>query len=244
MCDRPHSLLQPTTSEAHPPKPHTCPFRRLEECEGPEYGKTFLDIRSIPELWDWLDGGLLNTIFPDTEWYNGDSVDPRDLNEAGFIFLYNKPTSGFELIQTRVLPIDACQTNPEYCGFYPTVWPGWDSAMRPRHWRAVEDTHSFGPPWNPKKYQWIQSDTGALDGYQVPFVMHRTRAELQLRELQKDRWIDKQTRQVKAIISVFNANVRLFAVVTLSIDFGETGQLAPDMQLRSLRLESFVEVRA
>ena len=73
------------------------------------------------------------------------------------------------------------------------------------------------------------------------FPNHKKRSALQLKELAKDRFIDKRTRKLEAIVSVFNANVRLFAVVTLTVEFGETGQLAPGMTLRSLRLESFVE---
>jgi hypothetical protein len=50
-----------------------------------------------------------------------------------------------------------------------------------------------------------------------------------LRRPQRDRWIDKRTRRVMAVFIVFNANVRLFAVVTLRVDLGETGQLSPQV---------------
>lgn len=42
------------------------------------------------------------------------------------------------------------------------------------------------------------------------------------------------------VFPLFNANVRLFALITLILEIGATGMIEPDIELRSLRLENYV----
>lgn len=60
------------------------------EAEGLESGVVFEDISTVDDIWDWFEGGLLSTVFPDDEWYNGDALDDSNADESGFIFYYNK----------------------------------------------------------------------------------------------------------------------------------------------------------
>jgi len=63
---------------------------RLDEARGQMTDVTFSDITKVEEIWDWIQGGLLNTVFPDDKWYNGDVIHDDDVDDAGFIFYYNK----------------------------------------------------------------------------------------------------------------------------------------------------------
>lgn len=44
------------------------------------------------------------------------------------------------------------------------------------------------------------------------------------------------------VFPLFNANVRLFALITLIVEIGATGMIEPDIELRSLRLENYVVI--
>ena len=209
--------------------------------------RTFLDVDSVEDLWDWLEGGFVESVFPDTTWYNGEPIDADDDEAAGYVFWYSKPVSGFELVQHRVKTVDGCDVIPGYCDFYPTVWPRtgdrfWAPWGREASPHAAEERAAFGPAYDDEKYEWRTDESGEFGGgaHMVSFSNDRTLARHQLRELKLDRWIDKQTREVAAVTTFFNGNSRVFVVVTLRVLLGETGRVATSMEIRSLRLENFV----
>lgn len=55
---------------------------------------SFSEIQTVPQIWDWLEDSLLETVFPKRQWYNGDLFTSEE--EIGYVFFYNKPCGGAE----------------------------------------------------------------------------------------------------------------------------------------------------
>ena len=210
------------------------------------------DVETVEDIFDWLEFGLSEVVFADLEWYNGDPVDEED---EGYVMFYNKPISPFQLVQHRIKEEDA--TNSKFTGFYPVEWPrvipfdeqvgtskkavAWSLEDSFEGRMAREDKKPFGPLWDQNKYEWSGDKDGAFGGggYFVVFNSDRDISKLMLRELKKDRWIDKQTRRVMAIAPFFNGNYRLFALARLVFELDAGGGVSTRLELRSTRLELY-----
>lgn len=195
----------------------TALYERLTYDYTTQKGQTlaFQDIRTVDQFWDWLHYGLMNMVFKDDAWYNGDPIESGDPENYGYVFWYSKPVSAFELVQHRIQPIDAGRMNPRFRKFYPTVWPRvpFFSEQLGSQKQAIsksetgmaryvtEEKRSFGPPSDPHKYVWHADKDYEFGGggYYVEFSTDRQLSQYMLDELKKDRWIDKQTRRVMAV---------------------------------------------
>lgn len=106
---------------------------------------------------------------------------------------------------------------------------------------AREERDSFGPPWDPAKYEWARDEDGAFGGggYFFVFSPDRDLSRLMLDELERDRWIDKQTRRVMCVVPYYNGNYRLFALARLVVELDAGGSLESRLEMRSARLELY-----
>ena len=213
---------------------------RVVSIESPT-GVTFDKITNVVQLWDWLESSFFDLIFPEERWYNGDLINATNPNEAGYVFMYNKPIAGFELVQHRVSPGVGCDLSPDFCNVYPTVWVDLDSSTTTSDPSSTDDK-PFGPAYDPHKYKWRPDNAGEYGGggYMVDFPLDAEVAAYKVQELKHDRWIDKQTRKLQAVFTVYNGNLRLFAVSRLIVDFDSAGNVGTSISIGSLRLDDTV----
>lgn len=62
------------------------------------YKKNFYEVMTMGEFWDWMEGPMLNGLYP-TEWYNGDEFTP---GEMGYVLNYLRLVGGVQVRQARV----------------------------------------------------------------------------------------------------------------------------------------------
>ena len=74
----------------------------------------------------------------------------------------------------------------------------------------------------------------------IDFPLDAEVAAYKVKELKHDRWIDKQTRKLQAVFTVYNGNLRLFAVSRLIVDFDSAGKISTSIAIGSLRLDDSV----
>lgn len=152
-------------------------------------GLTYSDIGSMEDVWDWTENVLLDLLFPEQAWYNGDAYRPEEQN---YVLEYNRLIGGFQIDQKRITMDDAdCRSTTKYKGFYPHCWGEYSEALKM--------TAPYGPGHDEGKYRWTASDLGGSYNINVP--LDGGIAKQTVRELKRDLWIDKSTREVMFKVS-------------------------------------------
>jgi len=200
-----------------------------EPQNGDEIGDatTFAEITGDEELWYWLENGLLDALFPETSWYNGD---PWQAKDQDFIMHYNRLIGGFKMVQRRVQDDwDGCIKSKRFNGFYDTCWPAYSDASK--------QTTPYGPEHDPGKYVWEDDPYGG--GYSVELSLDRKKAYLTIDELKQDLWTDKNTRQLAIEFSIYNGNMQLFSKVNAEINISPTGRVETSYNMETFRVELY-----
>ncbi|XP_021494524.1 polycystin-1-like protein 2 isoform X1 [Meriones unguiculatus] len=128
---------------------------------------------------------------------------------------------------------------------------------------GVEDLADYGESWNASahnnsngfpqawRYQsqrqrqgyptWGKLTVYGGGGYVVPLGNDRRSASRVLQYLFDNRWLDTLTRAVFVEFTVYNANVNLFCIVTLTLENSALGTFFSHSALQSLRLYPFTD---
>ena len=193
-------------------------------------GVPFKELSTYEEVFDWLENGFLDSFFPEERWYNGDRVDDE---ETGFLVLYNKKLSGFVLKQRRVdiNKGDVCVSSKRFRSFYPKCWGELS--------KATETRTSFGPSSDPMKYTYTNFK-GRPGGFAVNFPLDRRQAIATARELQRDLFLDRQTRKLQLDVAVYNAGQRLFSIFSIQITIASTGSVGKSISFYTFPIELYV----
>ncbi|KAK2098820.1 Polycystic kidney disease 2-like 1 protein [Saguinus oedipus] len=77
-------------------------------------------------------------------------------------------------------------------------------------------------------------------GYYLDLPGSRQASAEALRDLQEGLWLDRGTRVVFIDFSVYNANINLFCVLRLVVEFPATGGAIPSWQIRTVKLIRYV----
>ena len=204
---------------------------------------SFPQLTNVNDVWTWMENSLIPGVIPPDTWYNGDELAPDDRGYSNF---YNRQCGGFTLVQHRVEPRSSKAYTPFFKHLYPTVWVDLDgeaSTSLPLSGAGRGDSrHPFGPGHDPGKYVWTPDASGEFQGggFMVNFPPDSTMITRKLSELKSDLFIDKQTRRLLFIITIFNANLRLFAVMNFDVALNAAGRVATEARLASLRMSNFV----
>jgi hypothetical protein len=148
------------------------------------------EVKSLAGVFGYLETKLLPQLFPDDTWYNGDVYSSK---EEGFILNYNKLVAGFSLIQQRVDTNKTCLSSSRFGEFLPDCWPAFSEESA--------SSKIFGRLRNPTQYA---PDKGTKKFSQV-FPLDAELSQLMLKELKRNRWLDKQSRTVEATFAIFNS---------------------------------------
>ena len=73
-------------------------------------------------------------------------------------------------------------------------------------------------------------------GYFQDLQRNRTGTQEVLTELKKHLWIDRGTRALTIDFTVYNANINLFCVVQLLVEFPATGGVYTTSQFKTVKL--------
>ena len=91
----------------------------VDEEFGDANEKTYMDIRTYEEFYDWATGPFTEGLLP-AEYYNGDEIPP----EKKRVMYYNRIVGGVRMRQVRVTPNEDCQIYSNVImNFFPQVGP-------------------------------------------------------------------------------------------------------------------------
>ncbi|KAM4833715.1 polycystin-1-like protein 2 [Thomomys bottae] len=118
---------------------------------------------------------------------------------------------------------------------------GWNASAPntssdfPQAWQYQSQSQRRGYP------QWGKLTVYGGGGYMVPLGTSRQNASRILQYLFDNTWLDTLTRAVFVEFTVYNANVNLFCIVTLTLETSALGTFFTHATLQSLRLYPFTD---
>ncbi|KAK3248640.1 hypothetical protein CYMTET_41895 [Cymbomonas tetramitiformis] len=195
------------------------------------------DIRDYTALWSWIDQAYLPALFPEPQWYNGDDFTKE---ESGYFLQYNRLIGGFKMVQQRVASVSCVKTSEsrntgENC-------PGRFNKFYPNLWMDDTSEEAYGPAHDPNKYTFDPDELAGDGGFPVFVAPDKKEAHIVIAELMADRWIDKQTRELRITFNAYNANLLMFTVFQLSFEFGNSGRIEKEIKADTFRIEHYNSV--
>ncbi|XP_057568736.1 polycystic kidney disease protein 1-like 2 [Hippopotamus amphibius kiboko] len=118
---------------------------------------------------------------------------------------------------------------------------GWNASILnnsndfPQAWRYQSQSQRGGYPI------WGKLTVYRGGGYVIPLGTDRQNASRTLQYLFDNTWLDSLTRAVFVEFTVYNANVNLFCIVTLTLETSALGTFFAHAHLQSLRLYPFTD---
>ncbi|XP_077919652.1 polycystin-1-like protein 2 [Halichoerus grypus] len=200
----------------------------------------FSAVLSFKEFFMWANTTLMSNLYS---------------HYPGFITDGNSKLVGSAQIrQVRVLESS--------CPLAPQLQASLDECHAP-YSLDIEDLSDYGEGWNASipnnssgfsqawQYQsqsqrrrypiWGKLTVYRGGGYVVPLGTDRKSASRILQYLFDNTWLDRLTRAVFVEFTVYNANVNLFCIITLTLETSALGTFFAQMSLQSLRLYPFTD---
>nr|XP_006042336.2 polycystin-2 isoform X3 [Bubalus bubalis] len=197
----------------------------------------FKTLSSMEDFWKFTEGALLDGLYWKTQPSNRTEADNRS-----FIYYENLLLGVPRIRQLRVrngscsIPLDLRDEIKECYDVYSV---------------SSEDRAPFGPR---NGTAWIYTSEKDLNGsshwgmiatysgagYYLDLSRTREETAAQVANLKKNVWLDRGTRAIFIDFSVYNANINLFCVIRLLIEFPATGGVIPSWQFQPVKLIRYV----
>jgi len=208
-----------------------------------ENGVSFRTLTSVEDFWGFAKGPLVDGLYWET-WYNNDTMKP---DEMGYIYYENK-LLGIPRIREIRVHSNSCKVHEDFEGFIAECFDSYSD--------SIEDKSNFGPQ-DPNYSAWKYQSESELDGSthwgllgytysgggNVQDLASNKSASLAiLTYLYDNLWIRRGSRAVFMDFTVYNANINLFCVVRLCVEFPATGGAFPSWTFRTVKLIRYVTI--
>ncbi|XP_040294234.1 polycystic kidney disease 2-like 1 protein [Bufo bufo] len=201
-------------------------------------GVTFQSIGSMTDFWSYAQGPLLNGLYW-TNWYNNASLD----NSQNSFIYYENLLLGVPRMRQLKVENNSCVV---YKDFREDIFGCYDTYSEDE-----EDKNPFGlingTAWTyftekelGGSSHWGKIATYSGGGYYIDFQLTKQATLKTLQTLKNNLWLDRGTRAVFIDFSVYNANINLFCVLRLVMEFPATGGAIPSWQIRTVKLIRYV----
>ncbi|CAG5121215.1 unnamed protein product [Candidula unifasciata] len=205
---------------------------------------TFKDITSVEDFWSFARGPLMDGLYQETH-YNNESLSPE---EMGYIYYENKLLGVPRIRQLKVRK-NSCQVHEDFANFITECFDSYAESIEDKEpfgpyleeynntaWRYFSESHLGGSS------HWGLLNTYSGAGYYKDLNNTKTESSAIIDHLFEKLWVDRGTRAVFIDFSVYNANINLFCVIRLLIEFPATGGAIPSWTFRTVKLIRYVTV--
>ncbi|XP_071808292.1 polycystin-2-like protein 1 isoform X3 [Asterias amurensis] len=205
----------------------------------PDTKNTFRGMTTMTDFWRFAETPLMDGLYWD-KWYNDENVTD---DARGYIFYENK-LLGVPRIRQLKVTNSSCVVHSDFRDDIKQCYAPYSE--------SVEDKQAFGLM---NGTAWEYSSEEELDGsghkgklgpnysgggYYVDLSHFRLRSQAIIDELKENLWLDRGTRVVIIDFSVYNANINLFCIVRLVVEYPPTGGAIPSWTFRTVRLLRYV----
>uniref|UniRef100_A0A5F8GGN5 Polycystin 2 like 1, transient receptor potential cation channel n=1 Tax=Monodelphis domestica TaxID=13616 RepID=A0A5F8GGN5_MONDO len=201
-------------------------------------GVSFQTISSMKDFWGFAQGPLLDSLYW-TKWYNNQSLGQ---SEHSFIYYENLLLGVPRLRQLKVRN-DSCAVHEDFqediLGCYDVYSPDKEERLPFGPLNGTAWTYHSEDELGGSSH-WGQLTSYSGGGYYTDLPGPREASAKVLRGLKDGLWLDRGTRVVFIDFSVYNANINLFCVLRLVVEFPATGGAVPSRQIRTVKLIRYV----
>ncbi|XP_066535300.1 polycystin-2-like protein 1 [Hoplias malabaricus] len=203
-----------------------------------ESGVTFLSIANMDDFWSYSQGPLLDGLYW-TSWYNNRSLQS---GSQSFIY-YENMLLGVPRVRQLKVKNNSCKVHSD---FDKEITDCFDVYSEKK-----EDESSFGlingTAWQyhtekelKGSSHWGLLATYSGGGYYQDLALTKEDSAVLLANLSSNLWLDHGTRAVFIDFSTYNANINLFCVIRLVVEFPATGGAIPSYQIRTVKLIRYI----
>ncbi|KUF77924.1 Polycystic kidney disease 2 1 protein [Phytophthora nicotianae] len=189
--------------------------------------KTFHDVNSIADVWNYLQGPAQSALFQDT-WYNGDSFDDDVDSQIGIVDRTNMLLGGVELRLLRVDPTSCNFGLPDQENDKNWCYPHYSKSVERKS--LVSRLPYFEDTWSASsnEYQAYHGTLATYPGSGYRRFLPRLGANVssdcdarcEFNKLRHGRWLDESSRALFVKFNLYNAPLDLHCVVQILFEFG------------------------
>nr|XP_020454653.1 polycystic kidney disease 2-like 1 protein [Monopterus albus] len=201
-------------------------------------GVNFGSIGSMADFWTFAQGPLLSGLYW-TKWYNNQSLDHGD---QSYIY-YENMLLGVPRMRQIKIKNNSCKVPKDFQEEIMECYAVYNEKK--------EDDLSFGlingTAWTYHTEKEIKGSsywgliaTYSGAGYYQDLGRTNDESAKILTELQDNLWLDRGTRVVFIDFSTYNANINMFCVISLVVEFPATGGAISSYQIRTVKLIRYV----
>uniref|UniRef100_A0A667XTS1 Polycystin 2 like 1, transient receptor potential cation channel n=1 Tax=Myripristis murdjan TaxID=586833 RepID=A0A667XTS1_9TELE len=203
-----------------------------------DHGVRFQSISTMADFWIYVQGPLLDGLYW-TKWYNNQSLDSGD---KSFIY-YENMLLGVPRMRQIKIKNNSCKVHSD---FQDEITGCFDVYNEKK-----EDDFAFGlingTAWTYQSEKEIKGSAhwGLLTtysgaGYYQDLSQIKEDSAAILTELMNNLWLDRGTRAVFIDFSTYNANINMFCVIRLLVEFPASGGAIPSYQIRTVKLIRYI----
>ncbi|XP_016313144.1 polycystic kidney disease 2-like 1 protein [Sinocyclocheilus anshuiensis] len=201
-------------------------------------GISFSSIGTMNDVWTYMEGPLLDSLYW-TKWYNDE---PLPNGNQSFIY-YENMLLGVPRIRQLKVKNNSCKVHKD---FQQEIAECFDVYSDKK-----EDDSVFGlingTAWQYHSEKEIKGSNhwGLLTtysgaGYYQDLAKTKEESAAILTDLKDNLWLDRGTRVLFIDFTAYNANINLFCVIRLAVEFPATGGAIPSYQIRTVKLIRYV----
>ncbi|XP_068554527.1 polycystin-2-like protein 2 isoform X2 [Anas acuta] len=201
-------------------------------------GINFNSIRNVDDFWKFAEGPLLDGLSWD-KWYGNVT---SDLQENRSHIYYENLMLGVAQVRQLKVRNKTCAAYSHFQNFTEDCYPSYRYNAEDKsdfglkngsEWKYTSAT-SFSP--------WYWGDVGFYRSggfiFTLPKSKEKSREKLEF--LRKNGWLTKGTRVVFIDFSTYNANLNLFCIIRLVVEFPATGGVLTSSRIYSVKLLRYV----
>ncbi|NXM84406.1 PK2L1 protein, partial [Oenanthe oenanthe] len=200
---------------------------------------SFQSIGSMADFWVYAQGPLLDNLYW-TKWYNNESLAAH--STQSYIY-YENLLLGVPRMRQLKVKNNSCVVHDDFkeeiLGCYDVYSEDKEERVsfgliNGTAWRYHSEEELGGSS------HWGRLTSYSGGGYYIDLKMTREESAEALQVLKEKLWLDRGTRVVFIDFSVYNANINLFCVLRLVVEFPATGGAIPSWQIRTVKLIRYV----
>ncbi|KAK9541858.1 hypothetical protein VZT92_001876 [Zoarces viviparus] len=205
---------------------------------GGNSGVKFQSIGTMGDFWTYAQGPLLDGLYW-TKWYNNQSL---DRGNQSFIYYENMLLGVPRMRQIKIMN-NSCKVHKDFEDEITGCFDVYNDKK--------EDDLSFGlingTAWTyhtekevKGSSHWGLLTTYSGAGYYQDLSRTKEESVIILEELVDNLWLDRGTRAAFLDFSTYNANINMFCVIRLVVEFPATGGAIPSYQIRTVKLIRYI----
>ncbi|XP_005025282.1 polycystin-2-like protein 1 isoform X1 [Anas platyrhynchos] len=200
---------------------------------------SFQSIGSMSDFWVYAQGPLLDNLYW-TKWYNNESLAAH--NTQSYIY-YENLLLGVPRMRQLKVKNNSCVVHDDFKEEISGCYDVYSEDKEERisfglvngtAWRYHSEEELGGSS------HWGRLTSYSGGGYYIDLKLTREESAEALQILKEKLWLDRGTRVVFIDFSVYNANINLFCVLRLVVEFPATGGAIPSWQIRTVKLIRYV----